>query len=92
MKKNLKTIVLAIALLVSATGVFASDILSAVSGKKLAAYSWETFDPSGNSTGSNIPGDEDSFDDCPTTETLRLCAEGKLVSDPNVVIQRFYQD
>jgi len=81
MKKNLKTIVLAMALLVSATGVFASDILSAVSGKKRATVSWQKIDPAGNPVGSPVIGDESNPfpEDC--EGDADDCARGTVVGD-----------
>ncbi|WP_421940602.1 hypothetical protein [Pedobacter sp.] len=91
MKTNLKKGVFAFALLASVSGVFASNIKTMVTGKKLAAYTWTKYDESGNPTGTNIPGDENSFSECPTTPTQDLCAHGELVSDPSVTIDRYYQ-
>jgi hypothetical protein len=64
MKKQFKTAVIAAALMASTTGVFASDIANVFTGKVLVEYTWETFDENGNSTGTDIPGDEDSYASC----------------------------
>lgn len=53
MKKNLKSTVLALALAASVTGAFASDIAHAISGKKLANYTWQRYNR--NQTTSGLP-------------------------------------
>ena len=46
MKKQLKTTVMAIALLATVTGAFASDIVNAISGKAQTNYTWQRYDRS----------------------------------------------
>lgn len=48
MKKQLKTTVMAIALLATVTGAFASDIANAVSGKRQVTYTWQKYLSDGN--------------------------------------------
>lgn len=88
MKTNIKTAVLGIALMASVTGVFASDIANAITGKKLVAYTWQKFHRNGNPDGSPFSGDENSLiTECPGG-TPTVCAVG--TSDEAPTITRFY--
>jgi hypothetical protein len=78
MKKQVKTTVMAIALLATVTGAFASDIVNAFSGKKLVNYEWQKLDRSGNVIGTTIttspanPYPEECSGD------QQLCAQGRV--------------
>lgn len=88
MKTKIKTSILAIALLASVSGVFASDISNAISGKKLISYTWQLQDRSGTPVGSPISGDESSqFSGCPNTTTT-VCAVGTAEDQPTLF--RYY--
>jgi hypothetical protein len=66
MKKNFKTTVLAIALLVSVSGVFAADVVKALKGQKAVDYSWQKYNRNGLPEGDPVVTEENPFaDQCP---------------------------
>lgn len=90
MKKNLKSTVLALALAASVTGAFASDIAHAISGKKLANYTWQRYNRNQTTSGLPFAGTQDTnITGCPGEEVL--CAKGTPVDNPQLpVIEYFY--
>nr|WP_068892569.1 hypothetical protein [Pedobacter panaciterrae] len=81
MKKNIKTTVLAIALMVGVTGAYAADLVKAFKGKaNLAEYSWQKYNRNQTPNGSPVLGDETNPfpEDCPNGSLTR-CAEGTPV-------------
>lgn len=89
MKKNLKTTVLAMALLASVSGVFAADVVKAIKGKTTADYSWQKYNRDGSLDGLPQMGDENNPfpDEC--NGLNETCAIG-TPSDPllpQIVVQ-----
>lgn len=82
MKKQFKTAVIAIALMASATMVFASDIANVFTGKVLVDYYWQKFLPDGvTPDGDPILGTDAEnpyASQCPNIGITR-CAEGTPV-------------
>jgi len=80
MKKQLKTTVMAIALLATVTGAVAAEIATAFSGKNPAVYHWIRKTRAGTIIpGSQVTGDESNPypAQCPG-EVSTVCAEGTL--------------
>lgn len=78
MKTKFKTAVLAIALMVGTTGVFATDISNAFRGKPLTTYSWQKFHRDGTPDGTplvNTSPNNPFLDDCTGGSNLK-CAVG----------------
>ena len=90
MKKNLKKSVLALALLASATGVFAPNIANAVTNKKLVAVSWQKLDHDGNPEGSPVMGDENNpfADECSGSGSI--CAQGTIAGQSTPTLEVRY--
>ncbi|RYE35825.1 MAG: hypothetical protein EOP48_30070 [Sphingobacteriales bacterium] len=92
MKTNLKTSILAIALLASVTGAFASDISNLMGGKSLAGYNWRKVDETTQQPiGPIVPGTEANpfLNDC-DGETDVVCAQGTPQSAPTGPATLFY--
>ena len=89
MKKQLKTTVMAIALLATVTGAFASDIANALSGKTFAAYSWQKYNKNGTPSGTPVNGTEVNPFPSDCGGTFNTCAIGTPVdeSDPVIVLR-----
>lgn len=91
MKKQLKTTVMAIALLATVTGAFASDIANAISGKKQNTHNWQKYDrETGNPTGQVLPGTSSNpfAEEC-TNETDDLCAVGTPIGGGTPIVVRY---
>ncbi len=89
MKKNLKTTLLAMALLASVSGVFATDVVKAIKGQKTADYSWQKYNRDGSEDGLPQMGDENNPfpEDCNSDK--EVCAIG-TPTDPlldEIVVQ-----
>jgi hypothetical protein len=90
MKKQLKTSILAIALLASVTGAFASDISNALSGKKLVNYEWQKFDRNGNLIGTTTTSSSANPYPTECTGSLQICARGRVQgTTPYTVFYRY---
>lgn len=89
MKKQLKTTVMAIALLATVTGAFASDIANAISGKKLAPYSWQKFNRNGTPIGQPVISDTNPFPECDGSE--EICAIGTDLSGGPSITVRYHE-
>lgn len=88
MKKQLKTTVMAIALLATVTGAFASDIANAFSGSKRIVYTWKKYNRDQTVSGTST-GTENSFAaECPGTLNPLKCAEGTSLGNPTII--RYY--
>ncbi|MBE9599838.1 hypothetical protein [Pedobacter sp. MC2016-24] len=92
MKTNFKTGILALALMASVTGVFASDIANAFSGGKFAAYNWQRVDETTQlPTGPIVPGDESNpFPEACNGDKDPICAQGIPQSNPGGGPTLFY--
>lgn len=91
MKKQLKTTVLALALLTSVTSVFASDIANAITGKKQTTYNWQKYNrTTGLPTGPIVPGTSTNPfpEDC-QDQTSILCAIGSPVGGGVPIVVRY---
>ncbi|MBB5440615.1 hypothetical protein HDC92_004318 [Pedobacter sp. AK017] len=91
MKTNFKTLALAVALLASVTGAFASDIANAISGKKLAPYNWVKYNRDGSVDTTTPPqvSPTNPFTECSGEE--EICAIGTDLANPQAdpVIVRY---
>ncbi|WP_214228831.1 hypothetical protein [Pedobacter sp. B4-66] len=91
MKKQLKTSIMAIALLASVTGAFASDISNALSGKKQTTYNWQKYNRNtGLPTGPVVPGTSTNPfpEDC-QNQISALCAIGTPVGGGTPIVLRY---
>jgi hypothetical protein len=90
MKKQLKTTVMAIALLATVTGAFASDIANAFSGKGLVNYEWQKLDRSGNVIGSTITTSPANPYPEECSGNQELCARGRVQGTTPYTLEYFF--
>lgn len=93
MKTNFKTTVLALALLASVTGAFASNIVNVISGREaIINYTWQKYESDGTTPdGSPQPGTQTNPfpENCPNGSEV-LCAQGTPVIPGSGPVIRVY--
>lgn len=93
MKKQIKTTALALAMLASVTGAFATDIANAISGKKLAPYNWVKYNRDGT-VDTNTPSQisaTNPFPEC--SGEAEICALGTDLANPEAEpIEVYYEE
>jgi hypothetical protein len=93
MKTKIKTSILAIALLASVTGAFASDISNAFTGKRFAAYTWQKYNKNGTPNGSPVTGTQANPFPADCGGAFNVCAVGtpQDESDPIITLRYITQ-
>lgn len=89
MKKRFKTSILAIALLASVTGAFASDISNALSGKKTTFYMWQKYLRNGTPDGPPTIGTAANPYPAICSGVLQTCAVGTPIGGGTQITFRY---